>query len=91
MGDFAISTRGANAMYGAGRTKRKTKRRSASKRGGASYGAVSASYQGTGSRGLIDVVPTTTKYPPFGGSTHGAFNNAGAQPGSGFASFIRAH
>jgi hypothetical protein len=91
MGDFAISTRGANAMFGAARSKRKTKRRSASKRGGASYGAVSASYQGTGTRGMIDVVPTTTKYPPFGGSTHGAFNNAGAQPGSGFASFIRAH
>lgn len=107
MGDFAISTRGANAQYGASRKKRsaskkhggkRTKRggkggkRSASvKRGGSAYGAVSASYQGTGTRGIMDVVPTTTKYPPFGPAAGGAFNNAGAQPGSGFGSFIRAH
>jgi hypothetical protein len=113
MGDFSISTRGANAQYGAARKKRsastkrggrKTKRsastkrggkkgkRSASvKRGGSAYGAVAASYQGTGSRGIMDVVPVTTKYPPFGPAAGGAFNNAGAQPGSGFGSFIRAH
>lgn len=105
MGDFAISTRGANAQYGSSRKKRGVKRkskkttrggkrgkRSASvKRGGGSYGAVSAGYQGTGSRGIMDVVPTTTKYPPFGPAAGGAFNNAGAQPGSGFGSFIRAH
>lgn len=107
MGDFAISTRGANAQYGSSRKKRGGKRtkRSASKkrggkrgkrsasvkRGGSAYGAVSASYQGTGTRGIADVVPTTTKYPPFGPAAGGAFNNAGAQPGSGFGSFIRAH
>lgn len=107
MGDFAISTRGANAQYGASRKKRggkrtkrsasmkrggkRTKRSASVKRGGSAYGAVSASYQGTGSRGIIDVVPTTTKYPPFGSAAGGAFNNAGAQPGSGFGSFIRAH
>jgi hypothetical protein len=100
MGDFAISTRGANAQYGASRKKRsaskkrggKRGKRSASvKRGGSRYGVVSASYQGTGSRGIMDVVPTTTKYPPFGPAAGGAFNNAGAQPGSGFGSFIRAH
>ena len=70
---------------------RKTKRSASVKRGGSAYGAVSASYQGTGSRGIIDVVPVTTKYPPFGPAAGGAFNNAGAQPGSGFGSFIRAH
>lgn len=107
MGDFAISTRGANAQYGSSRKKhggKRTKRaaskkrggkrgkRSASvKRGGGSYGAVSASYQGTGSRGIADAVPVTTKYPSFGPAAGGAFNNAGAQPGSGFGSFIRAH
>lgn len=94
MGDFAISTRGANAQYGASRKKRggkRTKRSASKKRGGSRYGAVSGSYQGTGSRGLINLVPTTTKYPPFGPAAGGAFNNAGAQPGSGFGSFIRAH
>jgi len=123
MGDFSISTRGANAHYGAARKKRSAstrrggmhhgaarKKRSAStrrggmyyggkkgkrsasvKRGGSAYGAVAASYQGTGSRGIMDVVPVTTKYPPFGPAAGGAFNNAGAQPGSGFGSFIRAH
>lgn len=113
MGDFAISTRGANAQYGAARKKRsastkrggkgkkrsastkrggrKTKRSASVKRGGSAYGAVAASYQGTGSRGIMDVVPVTTKYPPFGPAAGGAFNNAGAQPGSGFGSFIRAH
>jgi hypothetical protein len=93
MGDFAISTRGANAMYGGKRRKSRKggKKTRKVKRGGGSYGATSASYQGTGSRGLIDVVQTTTKYPPFGGPEGGAFNNAGAQPGSGFGSFIRAH
>lgn len=94
MGDFAISTRGANAMYGARRKKHGGRKRRGTrkmKKGGASFGAVSASYQGTGQRGLIDVAQTTTKYPPFGGAAQGAFNNAGAQPGSGFGSFIRAH
>lgn len=113
MGDFAISTRGANAQYGSSRKKRsasfkrggkrtkrsasfkrggkRTKRSASFKRGGGTFGAVSASYQGTGSRGIMDVVPVTTKYPPFGPAAGGAFNNAGAQPGSGFGSFIRAH
>jgi hypothetical protein len=94
MGDFAISTRGANAQYGAARKKRSASKKHGgkrTKRGGSAYGAVSASYQGTGTRGIMDVVPTTTKYPPFGPAAGGAFNNAGAQPGSGFGSFIRAH
>jgi hypothetical protein len=55
--------------------------------GGVKYGAVSASFVGTGSRGIADRVGTNTKYPPFGGPAQGAFNNAGAQPGSGFGSF----
>ena len=94
MGDFAISTRGANAMYGSGKrrkTRKGGKKSRKVRRGGSSYGATSASFQGTGSRGMIDVAQTTTKYPPFGGPAGGAFNNAGAQPGSGFGSFIRAH
>ena len=88
MGEFSLSSRGANAIYGSGRKRRHTHRKS--KRGGSKYGAVSASYQGTGSRGIIDVVPTTTKYPSAGGPKYGAFNNHGAQPSSGFGSFVRA-
>lgn len=131
MGDWAVSSRGQNAIYGSGRKRRGTRRRKGGdedpkpvssapkdtdpeeepenptppggrrhkhsrrhrkmKRGGDKYGAVSASYQGTGSRGLIDVAPTTTKYPTIGGPQYGAFNNHGAQPGSGFGSFVRAH
>lgn len=141
MGDWAVSSRGQNAIYGSSRKRRHTlrhvrrrrggqdeepapvsnqpentnpekesenptppggrrrkhtrrsggRRHRKVKRGGDKYGAVSASYQGTGSRGMIDVVPTTTKYPTAGGPQYGAFNNHGAQPGSGFGSFVRAH
>jgi len=89
MGEFSLSSRGANAIYGSGRKSRRTRRKVV--RGGDKYGAVSASYQGTGSRGMIDVAPTTTKYPSIGGPQQGAFNNHGAQPGSGYGSFVRAH
>lgn len=44
------------------------------KKGGASYGAVSASYQGTGSRGIADYVPVDTK-GASGPAAEGAFNN----------------
>jgi len=132
MGDWAVSSRGQNAIYGSSRKRRHTRRRkggdeenpkpvssepentdpeqeaknptppggrrrkhsrkhSRRHRGGDKYGAVSASYQGTGSRGIIDVAQTTTKYPTIGGPQYGAFNNHGAQPGSGFGSFVRAH
>jgi len=87
MGDWAISSRGNNAIYGSGRKRRRTRRMKKAKRGGDKYGSVSASYQGTGSRGIIDVAQTTTKYPTHGGPQYGAFNNHGAQPGSGFGSF----
>lgn len=94
MGDWAISSRGQNAIYGSGRKRRHTHRKRRHrkvKRGGDKYGSVSASYQGTGSRGLINVAQTTTKYPTIGGPQYGAFNNHGAQPNSGFGSFVRAH
>lgn len=86
MGDWAVSSRGGNSQYGAGRKRKGRKTR----RGGSRYGAVSASYQGTGSRGLANYLPTNTKVPPFGGPAGGAFNNAGAQPGSGYGSFVKA-
>lgn len=58
MGDWSVSSRGANATYGSSRSRRKTRR------GAGKFGAVSASFQGTGQRGMIDVVPVNTKgYP----------------------------
>jgi hypothetical protein len=95
MGDWAVSKRGGNTMIGAGR-KRKTHkktRRHRKHRGGSRYGAVSASYQGTGSRGIIDVVPVNTKGPAGSpaGAGLGAWNDNGAKPGSGHSSFVRAH
>lgn len=70
-----------------GRRHRKTKKRTM--RGGGKFGAVAATFTGTGERGMANYGPTNTKFPPFGGPEGGAFNNAGAQPGSGFGSFVR--
>jgi hypothetical protein len=64
-----------------GRKGRKTRRI----RGGASFGATSASYQGTGARGIADFVAVDTKGPYVnGGAAKGAFNDFGAKPGSSF-------
>ena len=92
MGDWAVSSRGGNTQYGRGRKgkSKKTRKGGKVKRGGSKFGAVSASYVGTGSRGLADVVPIDTKGAPPGSAAGGAFNNFGAQPGSGFGSFVRA-
>lgn len=80
MGEFAISSRGGNGQFGAGRKRRKTRR------GGTRFGVATASFQGNGSRGLADYVPISTK---GGVAQQGAFNNHGAQPGSGYGSFVR--
>ena len=87
MGSYAISSRGGNTQFGRGR-KRKVKKggKTRKMRGGGAYGAVSASYQGTGARGIADVVGISPNKPGF--ATEGEFNNYGAQPGSGFGSFI---
>lgn len=91
-----MAGRGGNdstTQYGRGRRrktgsrKKKQHRRRRTMRGGSKYGAVAASYTGTGERGMANYVQTSTKYPPFGGPQGGAFNNAGAQPGSGYSSF----
>lgn len=89
MGEFAVD-RGGNAQYGRGRKRKATKKGGRKtrkvRRGGGSYGAVSASFQGTGERGLANVVGVSPNKPGF--ATEGQFNNYGAQPGSGFGSFI---
>lgn len=87
MGGFSLSSRGGNAIYGSGRKRKVTRK---VRRGGSKFGGVSASFQGQGSRGLIDVSPVDTKGAPAGSAAGGAFNNFGAQPGSGHGSFVKA-
>ena len=71
-----FADRGGNSsvQYGRGRKTRKMK-------GGGMYGATSASFEGTGSRGIIDVASRNTKGPPSvekNVSKFGAFNDNGA-------------
>jgi len=97
-GPFAVdlSDRGSNSFQlGARRKHRRSAKKSAKKsrkvrRGGGAYGAVSASYEGTGQRGIADYVGVNTKNGT-GAPSLGDFNNKGANPGSGFGSFVRAH
>jgi len=96
-GPFAagLNDRGGNSFQlGAGRKRRgsrKVGRRTHRKtRGGGKFGGVSSSFTGDGSRGLISPVGITTR-DGTGAAAEGAFNNNGAQPGSGFSSFVRAH
>lgn len=134
MGDWAVSSRGANAQYGSGKKskrrggmlyckpdmsapgpdgkcadgsepmsdapqggrKRRTTRRQKGKkgsrkhRGGNKFGGVFPSFTGEGSRGLANVQGVSLRGTP-GVAAQGAFNNHGAQPGSGYGSFIKAH
>jgi hypothetical protein len=86
MGHYAASTRGGNSMIGAGRKRKgKVTRRHRKHRGGSKFGAVAASFQGTGSRGIADAVAVNTK-GPAGSSAYGDWNNKGAGPGD-FRSF----
>ena len=94
-GDYAagLGDRGGNSFPLTGGRKRRGKpaRRTRRKtRGGGKYGGVSSSFTGDGSRGLISPVGITTR-DGTGSAAEGAFNNNGAQPGSGFGSFVRAH
>ena len=90
MGHWAVSSRGGNTMYGAGKRKSRGKKVTQRRRhrGGGRFGGVSASFQGTGSRGIADFKPIITR-DGSGSAAGGAFNNFGAQPGSGFSSFVK--
>jgi hypothetical protein len=90
MGHWAVSSRGGNTMYGSGRRKIRGKKVTQRRkhRGGGRFGGVSASFQGTGSRGIADFKPIVTR-DGSGAAAQGAFNNFGAQPGSGFSSFVK--
>jgi hypothetical protein len=92
MGQFAgdMSTRGGNGMiqYGRGR-KRKGKRSTRRKmRGGGKFGGVSASFMGSGSRGLADYGGVVTRVPP-GTAQHGAFNDMAAGAYQSGSSYVR--
>lgn len=91
MGEFAVN-RAGNATYGAGRRRKHSKktRRHRKHRGGGKFGGVSATFVGTGKAGMADYYPTVTR-DGTGAPAGGAFNNHGAQPGSGYNSFVKAH
>uniref|UniRef100_A0A6C0F3X1 Uncharacterized protein n=1 Tax=viral metagenome TaxID=1070528 RepID=A0A6C0F3X1_9ZZZZ len=97
-GDYAagLGDRGGNSFPLTGGRKRRGSRKGSrrvgrkTRRGGGKFGGVSASYTGEGSKGLISPVAIVTR-DGSGAAAEGAFNNNGAQPGSGFGSFVRAH
>jgi hypothetical protein len=91
MGSWAVSSRGGNTQYGSGRRKSRGKKvtRRRKHRGGGRFGGVSASFQGSGERGLGNFVPIITR-DGTGAPAGGAFNNFGAQPGAGYSNFIKA-
>ena len=70
--------------YAKGGRRRKSTRRRV--KGGTRYETSSAGYVGTGSRGVADYVDVGSTR---GASAGGAFDNHGAQPGSGHASFVK--
>jgi hypothetical protein len=60
---------------GSKRRKSKKSKKTMKKKGGAAYGSVSASFQGTGSRGIADHVPVDIKGSAADSAAFGAFNN----------------
>ena len=85
-----VANRGGNSMMGSGRRRktRKSTKRHRKMRGGNKYGGVSASYQGTGTAGMANYKGIITR-DGSGSAAGGAFNNNGAQPGSGYGSFVK--
>jgi len=81
-----VAGRGGNATVGGRRKSKKgSKKTRKVKRGGLRFGQAVAGYTGTGDRGLANYPDVSL---PGGKAAEGGFANHGAQPGSGFASFI---
>lgn len=86
--------KGQGAIVGSGRRRtsrkggKKSRKTRRVKRGGGKYGGVSASFEGEGERGLANFAGRTSRDNP-GVAAEGKFNNFGAQPGSGFGSFVK--
>jgi hypothetical protein len=95
MGGFvANSTRaGNNAVLGAGRKRRGTKKsrktRRRKMRGGGKYGGVAAAFGGDGVAGMANYTGVTSR-DNVGVPFYGKFNDHGAGPSSGFGSFVKA-
>jgi hypothetical protein len=53
------------------------------------WGAASASYQGKGVAGMMDMSPVTIKFPSGGDWKYGDFNYFGARSGN-YDSFVKA-
>jgi hypothetical protein len=71
--------------------KKRSKSRRRHRGGGSSaWGAASASYQGKGVAGMMDMSPVTTKFPSGGDWKYGDFNYFGARSGN-YDSFVKAH
>ena len=85
--------KGQGAIVGAARRRsrkgtKKSRKTRRVKRGGGKYGGVSASFEGQGERGLANFAGRSSRDNP-GVAAQGKFNNFGAQPGSGFGSFVK--
>lgn len=91
MGAFvANSSRGQNAILGAGRRRKSKKtRRHRKHRGGDKFGTVSAGFLGDGSAGIRNVHGVTTNHNLNNSAKFGAFNDHGAKSMSDNKSFIR--
>jgi hypothetical protein len=84
-----VTGRGGNAQMGGKRKRRGGKKTRKVKRGGLRFGQASAGFTGVGTaRGLGGYQDVST--PGLGKAAGGEFANHGAQPGSGFGSFIKA-
>lgn len=85
-----VAGRAGNSSLMGGRRRKSSKhtKRHRKMRGGNKFGGVSASYQGTGSAGMADFKGIITR-DGTGSPAGGAFNNHGAQPGSGYGSFVK--
>jgi len=91
MGGFSVSSRGGNTQYGARRHKGSKKGKKTMKkrmRGGGKFGGVSASFTGSGERGMANYGGVNTR-DGSGSPDGGMFNYHGALPGSGGDSFVR--
>lgn len=71
----------AAPKYAGGKRRKSSRKTKRKMRGGNKFGAVSASFQGTGTNGIANYVPVSTK---SGVAAGGAFNDNGAKPGSSF-------
>ena len=84
---YGITPEVTTPEYARGGRRRKSRRSTRRRvKGGTRYETSSAGYVGTGSRGVADDVDVGSTR---GASALGAFNNHGAQPGSGGGSFIK--